>query len=510
MERLRAEFQFQPGIYYARHDHRKSSHMYKPKNTTPQNSNRLRLDIEQKMPTIFAIEQQLMEAKSRRGCLIELPWVTGKANQLFILGVQWDANQDLPIWTLYEQNNLESKMHWSEQYPPGDLQIMYDVVAMSVTGDEQTKIPDNLKPGKTDGAHGGAPGPVALPPGGGPGMPFPPGAGPGMPFPPGGFGPMPGQAGYGMPGGYAPPGQPPFGPMPGQPYPMDPNAMPPGYPYPPYYGVPGAPGYPGAPPVPPPGWPYAPPGAPPTGAAPTGAPPPTPAAAGPIPAVSPLSPSAPAERTEPTAKPAVDYTLMAKRSKLQLGKLLVDAKIISQSTLDAALKMQELVEDEQVMPENAPTALGKYHTKGSAIGEYVNLPDNFTEESEKVRTKIGEVPEVSKLPITPPKSSTEAKAAFELLKKAGILSEEDMRAASEVRRKHGGDIIQILQSAGKIDKYTFEATLVCLPLTELGLMKLEQVVIALQYCNRMRVDFDAALEELGWQNPRKMRKDLQL
>jgi hypothetical protein len=282
---------------------------------------------------------------------------------------------------------------------------------------------------------------------------------------------------------------------------MDPNAMPPGYPYPPYYGAPpGAPGYPGAPPGPPPGWPYAPPGTPP------GAPGPNQAAA-PSPAVS---PPAPPDRSESSSKPAVDYTLMAKRSKLQLGKLLVDAHIISQSTLDAALKMQELVEDEQVLPENAPNALGKYHTKGSAIGEYVNLPDNFTEEKDKVRTKIGEVPEVSKLPIMPPKSSTEAKAAFELLKKAGILSEEDMKAASEVRRKHGGDIIQILQSAGKIDKYTFEATLVCLPLTELGLMKLEQVVIALQYCNRMRVDFDAALEELGWQNPRKMRKDLQL
>jgi len=469
-----------------RKDDRPANPMYKPKNTTPQNSNRLRLDIEQKLPTIFSIEQQLMEAKSRRGCLIELPWTTGKANQLFILGVQWDANQDLPIWTLYEQNNLESKMHWSEQYPPGDLQIMYDVVAMSITGDEQTKIPDNLRP-KNEAPP--SPNPAAVPPGG-----------QGMPFPPGGFAPMPGQPGYGMPG-YAPiPGQP-YGAMPGQPYPMDPNAMPPGYPYPPYYNAPGAPGYPGAPPAPPPGWPYAPPPGSPPGAMSSGPP---------APPNSPVSSPAPPERADSAAKPAVDYTLMAKRSKLQLGKLLVDARIISQSTLDAALKMQELVEDEQVLPEAAPAALGKYHTKGSAIGEYVNLPDTFTEEKDKVRTKIGEVPETSKLPITPPKSSTEAKSAFELLKKAGILTEEDMRAASEVRRKHGGDIIQILQSAGKIDKFTFESTLVCLPLIDLGLMKLEQVVIALQYCNRMRVDFDTALEELGWQNPRKMRKDLQL
>jgi len=458
--------------------------MYKPKNT-PQNSNRLRLDIETKLPTIFSIEQQLMEAKSRRGCLIELPWTTGKPNQLFILGVQWDANQDLPIWTLYEQNNLESKMHWSEQYPPGDLQIMYDVVAMSITGDEQTRIPDNLRP--LDKASAPAPAAQAAAPPGAPAMPYPQGGYAPMPGQP-----MPGQPGYGMPG-YAPaPGQP-YGPMPGQPYPMDPNAMPPGYPYP-YYGAPAAGAYPGAPP--PPGWPYAPP----------------PVQQTQPPQQSPPSPPAPSPAQErgDSSKPAVDYTLMAKRSKLQLGKLLVDSKIISQTTLDAALKLQELVEDGQVQPDAAPNALNRYHTKGSAIGEYVNLPDNFSEKEEKARTKIGEVPETSKLPITPPKSSNEAKAAFELLKKSGIISEEDMKAASEVRRKHGGDIIQILQSAGKIDKYTFEATLVCLPLIELGLMKLEQVVIALQYCNRMRVDFDTALDELGWQNPRKVRKDLQL
>jgi hypothetical protein len=34
-------------------------------------------------------------------------------------------------------------------------------------------------------------------------------------------------------------------------------------------------------------------------------------------------------------------------------------------------------------------------------------------------------------------------------------------------------------------------------------MKVEQCIIALNYCSRSRVGFDAALEELGWPNPRK-------
>jgi hypothetical protein len=448
--------------------------MYKPRENAGPSTNRLRLDVEQKLPTIYRIEQQLMEAKSRRGCTVELPWTTQKINQLFILSVRWEKGSDLPIWTLYEQNQMESKMLWSEQYPPGDLQIMFDVVAMSITGsDEVASIPESLRPKDTAQPMAAAapavpqmaPAPATAPP----------------------------QPAYGAPG-YPPPGmsQPGYPPMPGQPpYPVDPN-MPPGYPYP-YYGTPS--GYPGAPPQ---GWPY--PGA---GQAP-GQPPAMPNA--PSVATAP-PPPAPA----PEVSPQVDYSLVSKRSKLQLGKLLVDSKLITQSTLDAALKIQELVEDGQVPPENAPNALNKWHTKGAAIHEFANLPELEADQPEdKKRARIDSIPEVSKLPISPPKSAAEARGAFDVLKKSGILTEEDIKAASEVRKKHGGDIIQILQSAGKLDKFTFEAAVTSLPLIELGLMKMEQIGIVMQYCSRMRVDFDSAIDELGWQNPRKVRKDLNL
>ena len=91
---------------------------------------------------------------------------------------------------------------------------------------------------------------------------------------------------------------------------------------------------------------------------------------------------------------------------MQLGKLLVDAKIISPATLDAALKVQELVEDGALLADSAPSALQRWHTKGSSIGEFVNKPELEVDQPEdKKRAKIGEIPEVSKLPITPPKSA---------------------------------------------------------------------------------------------------------
>lgn len=97
-----------------------------------------------------------------------------------------------------------------------------------------------------------------------------------------------------------------------------------------------------------------------------------------------------------------------------------------------------------------------------------------------------------------------------MLQKAGILTESDVKDALDVRQTIGGDLVSILESAGKLNKKTVDAAFVCLPLIREGLMKTEQCIIALNYCSRMRVGFDEALDEMGWQNPRKLRTDLPL
>ncbi|HMP50252.1 MAG TPA: hypothetical protein PKD05_01715, partial [Candidatus Melainabacteria bacterium] len=102
------------------------------------------------------------------------------------------------------------------------------------------------------------------------------------------------------------------------------------------------------------------------------------------------------------------------------------------------------------------------------------------------------------------------KPAFDLLEKAGILSPDDVKDALAVRKKHGGDLVGILEAANKLNRKTVDAAFICLPLIREGLMKSEQCIIALNYCSRMRVGFDEALDEMGWQNPRKIRTDLPL
>ena len=83
-------------------------------------------------------------------------------------------------------------------------------------------------------------------------------------------------------------------------------------------------------------------------------------------------------------------------------------------------------------------------------------------------------------------------------------------AASETVPAAASDAPALRRVRSRFRARRCEAAMSCLPLIQLGLMKLEQCVIALQYCSRMRVDFDTALDELGWTKPRKARKDLQL
>ena len=199
----------------------------------------------------------------------------------------------------------------------------------------------------------------------------------------------------------------------------------------------------------------------------------------------------------PAEAPPVDYALVVKRAKLQLGTLLVKANFISGTTLDAALKMQELVEDGKVPEQKAPALLKKHHVHGEIIEQYLNSTQPELKPEPLPSPSLEHLADIAKQPIKPPRSAAEAKATFELLQQAGLLTQNDIKAALQVKEKHGGDLIRILQAAGKTDKFTFESAVVCLPMIREGLLKLEQCVIVLQYCSRIRVDFDTAMDELN-------------
>ncbi|MDX2104756.1 MAG: hypothetical protein SFY67_00005 [Candidatus Melainabacteria bacterium] len=332
----------------------------------------------------------------------------------------------------------------------------------------------------------------------------------------------------------------------------------PGYPQPPMPGYPA--GYPA------PGMPYPPQGFPPPG---YGAPmpgqpymPPQGYPMNPMPGQMPPNPyggntnmpmggpsSSAMPMTDPSsmdAKPIVpmDYQLLDKRPNLLIGVLLKDAGLITEPALDAALKIQELIREGKVSPQKAPLILQKHHSKGAKIEQFLSIDDVVV--SKKAPEPAAQAPKSAQGGPTTNKGAAPApagnkagapasaqaagqapagaakgaegpggakrnlKPAFDLLQKAGILTESDVKDALDVRQKIGGDLVSILESAGKLNKKTVDAAFVCLPLIREGLMKTEQCIIALNYCSRMRVGFDEALDEMGWQNPRKLRTDLPL
>jgi len=203
----------------------------------------------------------------------------------------------------------------------------------------------------------------------------------------------------------------------------------------------------------------------------------------------------------------LDYHLIDKRANILLGTMLKEAGLISEPTLEAALKLQELVREEKMSVDKAPEVLKRLHAMGSSIDQYLTKGDFDKGLS---AAKVAPAAQPAAKPAAPQGQGRDLKGAFDILQKAQLLTESDLTTAMNVRKKHGGDIVQILEAAGKVNSKTVDAALTSLPLIREGLMKIEQVIMALNYCERMRVSFDDALEEMGWQNPRKLRTDLPL
>jgi hypothetical protein len=454
----------------------------KPRKAEPSQTNiptRMFLPTESSIRDLKGIKDLLATAGDKRGCLVELPWTTDVASQLFTLTVQWDKSAMNPIWTLYEKNETESKTVWSQPFSPGEMDFMYDVLAFSAGGASKSsvQIPDSLKPGFSaeqdaddKGKAEAAPAKTVAT----------------------------AEKSPAAPSANAPvdvPAQAPNYPQPGPPMGYPPGmAMPPGYPYPPMQMPPYAP---------PPGMPY---GAPPYGQ-PMMTPPPYPMppqnwqynSPAPMPGTAPgIVPNIdPAAGFAPSMPNAVD--MLEKKPGILIGSLLTKAELITEPTLEAALKIQDLVKNGRLTPERAPEILKMLFSMGASIEDYIDPKDLLTVDAKKAPggqaardTGIKAPREVSML-------------AYDLLIKAGLLKEEDLNAAQKVCAKHGGNIKSVLEAAGKSDGKTVEAAFICVDLERQGVMKVEKCIIALNYCSRSRVTFDEAMEELGWDNPHKSK-----
>jgi hypothetical protein len=488
--------------------------MLKPKKNkeddAPQQPTRLRMPTESAIRDLAGIKALLEDAKEKRGCLIELPWTNG-VNSRYVLTVQWEKHMNDPVWTLYEETDSDSRTVWCQPFSPSDMGFMFDVLTMSTgaSASLESAIPENLRPSEEalqrleqeklenqnqakKPSRSEAPDRAALPQARGGNPPPQPAT------------PAPTPAPAPQPAPVIPPPIPQA--MPPQPYP---GQMPPPMPYPPGYGYP-----PPMPPQYPPGYPpppvplqYPGPVTPPHGYSVPPQQQPNQGGWGlPVQQTPPSMPAFNYPSIDPVsdpAKPAQMNNFLQKAPGILIGSLLTESGLITEPTLEAALKIQELVRAGRLEPTRATELLKLFYSMGSAIEEYIDPSDLKAPEAPRKPAPSPAEQQRRAAGNNQPKDLT---PAFDLLCKAGLLTPSDIRTASAVRAKHGGDIRMILQAAGKADTKTLDAAVICVGLEKQDLMKVEQCVILLNYCNRSRVGFDEAIDELGWPNPRKQKR----
>jgi hypothetical protein len=472
-------------------------------------TNHQRLQSLSDLPTLKDLRQLLFEAEKTRGCLIELPWFLTKSNEHFSLTAQYDASSAEPIWTLYQGRGSESKMMWSSPFT--DLDMLLDVVRLSIPASvEKVSIPSELKPRTTGGVRSEdiataktSESNPSLPPGY---YPYPPALPPGYaPFPPG----------YYPPPGYAYP----------YPYPAYPPGFDPNQPYPP----PGYPAYPS---------PY------PPQAAPANPPPPGLADGNAVPKTGavPVPPPAPPSMTTsnlppPPAKPNND--LFEKKPNILLGHFLVEAGLLPEPTLDAALRMQELVRVGAFSNTQAAEAVRRAHQRGGALDQSIEPLAALSDltELKDIGPPLGQILVESGLISVPvlkealrlqavirsgaiteeeachtlykehfgaetnpdrmEEDSPRINRVIRLLVKTTILSNQELVAARNVRFKSGGQVSKILLENKKVDQETFAAAEECEVLFTAEKIDLEQATRALQRCRETGMGFRAVAKEMN-------------
>ncbi|MDX2105937.1 MAG: hypothetical protein SFY67_05995 [Candidatus Melainabacteria bacterium] len=547
--------------------------MYKPKK-------HIRLSSLFQAPKLGDIRTLFNEGTKAKGCTVELPWVNKRTGVNYSLTVRAEISGGQPMWTLYEGEGTTSRVVWSSPFE--DVDLLYDVLTLSIPeealplGTKETAKPDpeKIRQAEERSSVQDANAQLITPkqpasfyeegllkeeeletykraeskraaeeekerrreellakeraarekekedkdkdsgkdkPDQAPQAPTPqPGAPYGAPpYPP----PYPYYQGY--PPGYVPP-----------PYPYYP-----GYP-PGYYPYPGQGPMPPIPPIPPP-QPY------PAGTVGMGS------GQYPIPGQYETAGQLPAfEPQPPTAKVELG---------LKLGQFLVEAGLVPQPTVDAALQLQDLVRSGKLPTQKAAEAVRRAHIRGGEVDPALtasrdvqtyavqgNAPPlgqilveaailrgpvlrsvlqlqqkvragNITQEEAfdvlyKEVFGIGKDKEDKQAKGSEKKpgkeldfSDKESEDALILLKVAGLLSDFDIESARKVAQKHNSNVLKILKTSGKLDEFTVEASVKLAKMVDANKFKPDQAVIALHFCQRSRVSLEDALKELGWQ-----------
>ncbi|CAN5558236.1 hypothetical protein BH10CYA1_BH10CYA1_25800 [soil metagenome] len=163
-----------------------------------------------------------------------------------------------------------------------------------------------------------------------------------------------------------------------------------------------------------------------------------------------------------------------------LGRTLVDTNLISESTLNAALELQEMVSNRTIDEDNAVATLKQFVATGTPIIELLSQID-VAQENFRINVRM-----------------------HDLFRVAGLLQHSDIElsdipktaiASSADAKSSAGSLL----SNGFIDQRTYFGGLRCYYLVATGWMSIQHAIIALNYfSNQRELSLDDVLLELKW------------
>ncbi|MBP6743950.1 DUF3824 domain-containing protein [bacterium] len=112
--------------------------MYRPKKY-------VRLDPLLRTPRLADVRNLLAAASKSRSCTVEQPWRSENLKMPFSLTVRVElGGSGEPVWTLYEGDGSKSRVMWSTGF--GDVELLYDVLTLSLPSDGPNIFDPNSRP----------------------------------------------------------------------------------------------------------------------------------------------------------------------------------------------------------------------------------------------------------------------------------------------------------------------------------------------------------------------------
>ena len=245
-------------------------------------------------------------------------------------------------------------------------------------------------------------------------------------------------------------------------------------------------------------------------------------------------------------KVSLDDNLIKKRPNIMLGAFLIEAKLVPEPTIDAALQLQDMIKAKTLSKAQAAVALRRTHERGGNVDIHIPeelgskiagsndtkiqgpplgqllvdariLPASILKSAlalqevvrsgsinldDALKTLILENKKVLRdLEVAKKQTDNDPQIiydAIQLLINAGLMDAKDLEAANKTQINNGGKLSSILVQNKKVDSLILQIAVTACEYLQKNIIKTEQAIILLHYCQRSRVGIKDAMTELGF------------